>query len=797
MTDLGQRTELMRAIEAGPTEDVALQLLDGRVEVHARDRWGNTALHYAAVWGADQTAKRLIELGADARCATEDDGEEYFKGVRTPLEVAAAYGHSSVLRVLLGSSRIPWQTSELFKVLLAACRIGYVPQALFEHVIFDELQRVTALACAVHRNREHAVATLVNSREATLKLVVDGHMAAALRGASSEDHSEMANSGNDPARLVHALGYGETGTVGEAMVFFALSNEFYDLSNLLLRRGADPGFGPLVRESLHSPDKPFGVALKTAAFAQATTMLPAGFLTAPGTVLYASLLVCEAALRASSQVKVKDPPRARALKQLADRAELMPLALLHTLPEDRQSDILYSNEGEEFVRKAADLQSIVVLGLPMLQQNLSQRWHGDLLIAILHSKGVGAWGAAVPVNFVERAWLVFITIFLVLPSNIIALLVLAVVPQVEPQIVGFLQSLGEEGELHGGLMAAGYNATLKPWWQDLYVLNVPFVKCSLQLASNIALCLLIVTEGLPKAALVTWSASLWYTLMLRICLHPDRIFMRATVNTLLIGATLICTGLSLEISLAFPQDQSNVNGITGCGVLLVSSSMCYTFFLQSATFGPMLVGIANMVNLFMVWFVLLTTVVFSFTVAYLVKTDLWDKQPDPNDPLGMDVLRVLRHLFVVAIRVSPLIGSKPLVQEQDEDELDFMFLNGYWLITTPFMSLLTALFSTRLVKGDDAAIPTFYKSFSRLVLDQHLRGSVPPPLQPLSIPATIISSVMQCLMNLSTEGSKAQQGPKPKLGRVASSYSMAEMISTPEKRWHTLDYTRKWNGALP
>jgi len=109
MTDLGQRTELMRAIEAGPTEDVALQLLDGRVEVHARDRWGNTALHYAAVWGADQTAKRLIELGADARCATEDDGEEYFKGVRTPLEVAAAYGHSSVLRVLLGSSRIPWQ----------------------------------------------------------------------------------------------------------------------------------------------------------------------------------------------------------------------------------------------------------------------------------------------------------------------------------------------------------------------------------------------------------------------------------------------------------------------------------------------------------------------------------------------------------------------------------------------------------------------------------------------------------------------------------------------------------------
>lgn len=126
-----------------------------------------------------------------------------------------------------------------------------------------------------------------------------------------------------------------------------------------------------------------------------------------------------------------------------------------------------------------------------------------------------------------------------------------------------------------------------------------------------------------------------------------------------------------------------------------------------------------------------------------------------------------------------------------------MFLNGYWLITTPFMSLLTALFSTRLVKGDDAAIPTFYKSFSRLVLDQHLRGSVPPPLQPLSIPATIISSVMQCLMNLSTEGSKAQQGPKPKLGRVASSYSMAEMISTPEKRWHTLDYTRKWNGALP
>jgi hypothetical protein len=132
-------------------------------------------------------------------------------------------------------------------------------------------------------------------------------------------------------------------------------------------------------------------------------------------------------------------------------------------------------------------------------------------------------------------------------------------------------------------------------------------------------------------------------------------------------------------------------------------------------------------------------------------------------------------------------------------------------------SMLTALFATRLTKDQASRIPSFHKSFAKLVLDGHLITPVPPPLTVLSYPLTILLALPNLLHTLKgTVERRSSRGeshgptairqtalPEPRqtlkrsslVIRADAAVTKAELMSTPEKRWHHLDYTRKWTTS--
>jgi ankyrin repeat protein len=84
-----------------------------------------TALHSAAIWGADHVAAILLARGADSRATLFD--EDVLDGLSTPLLLAAKFGAEGVLDELLHAphdedmpGHEPWSPAELFEVS-AAC----------------------------------------------------------------------------------------------------------------------------------------------------------------------------------------------------------------------------------------------------------------------------------------------------------------------------------------------------------------------------------------------------------------------------------------------------------------------------------------------------------------------------------------------------------------------------------------------------------------------------------------------------------------------------------------------------
>ena len=91
-------------------------LIQHQADIHAKNRYGASALTLAARGGHIQTVKLLVESGIELNCASE--GCEF-----TPLLAAALHGHDAVLRFLLDRGcdvnfRTP--TSGLTPLMLAA-----------------------------------------------------------------------------------------------------------------------------------------------------------------------------------------------------------------------------------------------------------------------------------------------------------------------------------------------------------------------------------------------------------------------------------------------------------------------------------------------------------------------------------------------------------------------------------------------------------------------------------------------------------------------------------------------------
>jgi ankyrin len=87
----------LRLLEAVERRDAAetRRLLDGAVDVNARDADGATALHWAVYWDEADLARRLLSLGARADVPND-------LGV-TPVSLASANGNAALVEKLLGA----------------------------------------------------------------------------------------------------------------------------------------------------------------------------------------------------------------------------------------------------------------------------------------------------------------------------------------------------------------------------------------------------------------------------------------------------------------------------------------------------------------------------------------------------------------------------------------------------------------------------------------------------------------------------------------------------------------------
>ncbi|CAN0309179.1 unnamed protein product, partial [Scytosiphon promiscuus] len=81
------------ASSQGKTASVQAMLTDGRINPCVKDRFGRTALHWAARQGYLETVVALLNAGAWI--------ETFSRSSATPLMLAALGGHDNVVRCLL------------------------------------------------------------------------------------------------------------------------------------------------------------------------------------------------------------------------------------------------------------------------------------------------------------------------------------------------------------------------------------------------------------------------------------------------------------------------------------------------------------------------------------------------------------------------------------------------------------------------------------------------------------------------------------------------------------------------
>lgn len=779
------------------------------------DNGGNTALHYAAVWGAAEVVKCLLPLKANPRARTTDPHE--YDGLHTPLELAAAFGSEDVMLVLRRAEQ--WSGEELAPALVAAAARGSValdelllPQAkgggveeVADAELFSEKVLFQALAAAVTHDQISAVDVLVDHKDLLGSgLSPELHSALRLKSAAEED-------GSMPGDKVD--------TVGEAMLFLALRNEFDKLAtHLIVALGADGGIGDLQREELHvwgeaASEHPFGLALRRKAFGTATAMLPAGFILAPGTALYASLCVTEAAQKEERRVAVVDPPRARKMKKLALEAQLMGLQLLQTLPDARQVDLLNSTEGEAYVRLAGRLDSAVVLSQPVVQKEMENRWYGTLLLAISSGKGINQWGDPLLLPASKRLQLLLLAVCLLLPATMLLYPVIALVPAVEGVVLTRLRSFGEPGERWGWLRETGYVRGLSMWWEDLWLPGIPIFKATVSHGCTLAFASFIVASGADHPAIVlAWSAGLVLSSLAQ--LASGVLFIRWGAKMMLLAGALLIVSASLAI--VDGDDDSQLTdlsiGFASLGVMLLFGSTLAQAFLQSAFFGPMITSIMQMLSDTITWLATFCAALVSFVFAMWINEKVSDTNTnDDGSALGI----LVRYFFNVGLKISPLTGAKPLKTNDDQTPFEFVLIQLYWLvISTMLYSLLVAIFSTRLTKDAASRLPNFHRTFCKLVFTEHSKAAVPPPLEALTIPARLFAALLASAegptagevgetspkeLTISEQKEKKEFGVAPTrrmvkdgaVMRASLSMRYKDKLFTPEKQWHDLGYRRE------
>ena len=117
----------------------------------------------------------------------------------------------------------------------------------------------------------------------------------------------------------------------------------------------------------------------------------------------------------------------------------------------------------QFIRFAAEQDSIVILSQPIVQRDMEARWQGAILEALFKGKGVNPWGEAVPLDLRAYVTLLLYFLLLVVPLNALALPLFAAFPPLRDATLSKLRARGTEGEVHGVRRESGYCEALKMW----------------------------------------------------------------------------------------------------------------------------------------------------------------------------------------------------------------------------------------------------------------------------------------------------------------------------------------------
>ncbi len=121
-------TDLSRAAVDGNLT-IAKERVKAGEKVNEIDRWGWTALGWAAYYGNEEVAVWLLENGADPNAKTTYKYGSYPSGV-TPLILAAYYGHDGILKQMLEHKGDPTMVDSKGKTAL-----DYAKQFNFERCV--------------------------------------------------------------------------------------------------------------------------------------------------------------------------------------------------------------------------------------------------------------------------------------------------------------------------------------------------------------------------------------------------------------------------------------------------------------------------------------------------------------------------------------------------------------------------------------------------------------------------------------------------------------------------------------
>jgi ankyrin repeat protein len=117
------RTRLMYAARVGAVRRVQVLLRPREVDVDAEDSEGRSALHHACAAGQTESARLLLDRGADKD--KEDTRRPSYEGLWRPLHYASAMGHEGTSRLLLQLDAQP-NYGDQEQPLHVACEHGHV-----------------------------------------------------------------------------------------------------------------------------------------------------------------------------------------------------------------------------------------------------------------------------------------------------------------------------------------------------------------------------------------------------------------------------------------------------------------------------------------------------------------------------------------------------------------------------------------------------------------------------------------------------------------------------------------------